>query len=112
MEKNPYYIKSDNTTPQKIEKLALKFSISWNLFDNYIEEIKNEMSGLNIISVKKEGDVNEFITQKEQDARDTFNNFYDFLASENILPTYDELMLDSEEEYDEEEDDEYEEDDF
>lgn len=108
MEKNPYYIKSDKTTPQTIEKLALKFSISWNLFDNYIKEIKNEMYGLNIIPVKKEDDGKEFITQKEKDARDTFNNFYDFLTSENMLPTYDELMLDSEEE----EEDEYEEDDL
>lgn len=96
-------IKFKPSSRSTIDELAVKFSISWNSFQDYIDELENKRYGLNEVSFTYfDPDtceiVNEKITQRELDAFTFFDQLYDIISTDGELPTYDELMLDSEEE--------------
>lgn len=110
-QKKPPTIKFNPPPPPTMKELALKFALSWNSYQQYVEELEMERYGLNLITVPyndpETGETfSETITQIELDARRAFSHFYDIISTDDDLPTYDELMLDSdedEEEYDSDE---------
>lgn len=101
-------IKFKPSSRSTIDELAVKFSISWNSFQDYIDKLENKRYGLNEVSFTYfDPDtceiVNEKITQRELDAFTIFDQLYDIISTDGELPTYDELMLDSDEdEYEDE----------
>jgi len=101
--RQPPTFKKNHRPPPTMKELALNFTLSWNSYEQYVEELKKERCGLNLVTITstnpETGEMfNETITQRELDARNAFSHFYDIISTEGELPTYDELMLDSDEE--------------
>ena len=104
--KQPPTIQFNPPPPPTMQELALKFAYSWNSYLEYVEELKLERQGLNLVSVAyvdlDTGEsYDEVITQRELDARMALWEFNMCMIDEDSdLLTYDQLLVDSDEEYD------------
>lgn len=114
--KQPPIIMPYTRKPVTMDELSNNFAFSCISFDKYIEQLKNERNGLNLVPAEyfdpETGEKYiEMITQKEYDARAILKNFHYELINEDV-PTYDELMIDSDEEEKEFIDSDYDDDDY
>lgn len=111
-QRQPPTFKKNHRPPPTMKELALNFALSWNSYEQYVEELERERCGLNMVTVPyndpETGELfYETMTQRELDIRNAFNNFFDIISTDGDLPTYDELMLDSDEEETEYDSDEW-----
>lgn len=114
--RQPPTIKFNPLPPPTMENLALKFALSCNSYYQYVEELERERYGLNLVSVPFTDPYtgekyNQIITERDLDARMALGEFYECMeedsTNETSLRTYDQLLVDSDEEsvYSDEEDD-------
>lgn len=105
--RDPPVIKFNPPPPLTIEKLAFKFAYSWNLFQEYVKKLEKDRYGLNLVTVSftdpyTEEIYDQIITQRELDARIALEEFHKCIEDENTnktkLRTYDQLLIDSDEE--------------
>lgn len=101
--KEPPTIKFNPPPPPTMKELSLKFALSCNSYQQYLDELELERQGLNLVSVSTTDsetgeEYNQVMTQRELDARIAFSQLSPHFLDERPLPTYDELLIDSDEE--------------